>query len=494
MVALLSLAVLVFSGIGVAASSAGQQVADLTTACTDPASCPGQTILLVGSDARVDADGNPLDAEALQQVSTELTEGGTSTDTMMMIHIPAGGGKATAVSIPRDVWISSPPQGPSDSNATTLVDYDPNKINSYYGSAKFFTQERLVSEGVSDKPTIERESSNAGRKMLISVLEKFTGLHIDNYAEVNLYGFYLLSNALGGVPVCLINAVNDPFSGAVFPAGPQEVQGSEALSFVRQRHGLPNGDLDRVRRQQAFLSGAISKVLSVGTLTDPRKLSDLISAANQSIVLSQGFNLLDLASQMASISSGNINFVTLPTHGAETTTSKDALHVEVPEVQALFLQIQQSDPALGTSAVESPVTAAPASVDPVSVIVDVQNGTVTSGMAKSVSDEVAAIGYTRGQIADFPGVSEGNVQSATTIRYSDGGAEAAAQVHAGLGYGQLQEDATVAAAHVLIVVGTDHELPAGLRVGNVFTAPTSPLPAATADEDTINAAQPGCVN
>ena len=157
--------------------------------------------------------------------------------------------------------------------------------------------------------------------MLISVLERLTGTHIDSYAEVNLFGFYLLSNAIGGVPVCLNNAVDDPFSGAIFPAGPQEVQGTAALSFVRQRHGLPNGDLDRVRRQQAFLSGAISKVLSVGTLTDPTKLSALIDAANRSIVLSSGFNLLDLAQQMSSLSSGDVEFITLPTHGAEPSTT-----------------------------------------------------------------------------------------------------------------------------------------------------------------------------
>lgn len=132
------------------------------------------------------------------------------------------------------------------------------------------------------------------------------------------------------VPVCLVAAVNDPFSGAVFPEGPQEVEGSTALSFVRQRHGLPNGDPTGCAASRHSCPAPSPRFWSVGTLTDPSKLSDLIDAANQSIVLSQGFNLLDLASQMAAISSGNINFVTLPTHGAETSTSKDALSVNVP--------------------------------------------------------------------------------------------------------------------------------------------------------------------
>ena len=237
-------------------------------------------------------------------------------------------------------------------------------------SAKFYTTERMTKAGITDSALIERESANAGRRMLISVLERLTGTHIDSYAEVNLFGFYLLSDAIGGVPVCLNNAVDDPFSGAKFPAGPQEVQGTAALSFVRQRQGLPNGDLDRVRRQQAFLSGAISKVLSVGTLTDPTKLSALVDAANRSIVLSSGFNLLELAQQMSSLSSGDVEFMTLPTHGPEPSTTKDALAVDVQEVQTLFAQLAEpsdtsppataSGTAAGLPGAEAAITGAPA--------------------------------------------------------------------------------------------------------------------------------------
>src|SRR5699024_9420815 len=104
------------------------------------------------------------------------------------------------------------------------------------------------------------------------------------YAEINLIGFYLLSKAIGGVPVCLIEATKDPKSGANFPAGHFEVEGSDALAFVRQRHGLPGSDLSRVKRQQAFLAGALDKVLSVGTLTSPSALSDLLDTANRSLV------------------------------------------------------------------------------------------------------------------------------------------------------------------------------------------------------------------
>ena len=201
----------------------------------------GENILLVGSDARTDADGNPLTADQLAAVSTTLDDGGVNTDTIMVMHIPQGGGKATAVSIPRDTWI---PTSVTDSvtgpyNDGTAGTYKPNKINSFYGTAKAYTEQALAAKGQGESPARERVSNEAGRTMLIKIVQAFTGLKIDHYAEVNLIGFYTLSNAIGGVPVCLNAAVNDPYSGAVFQAGPQDVEGKTAMSFVRQRHGCP---------------------------------------------------------------------------------------------------------------------------------------------------------------------------------------------------------------------------------------------------------------
>ena len=193
----------------------------------------GENILLIGSDARTDQQGNPLSAQELAAVSTQDDGGGVNTDTIMIVHIPQGGGKATAVSIPRDTWI---PQSVTDIvkgpyNDGTSGPYKPNKINSFYSTAKFYTQEYEVSKGVKDAAQRERDSNNAGRTELQAIIQAFTGLHIDHYAEVNLIGFYTLSNAIGGVPVCLNAAVNDPFSGANFKAGP-------AGDLGQCRHGV----------------------------------------------------------------------------------------------------------------------------------------------------------------------------------------------------------------------------------------------------------------
>ncbi|WP_235922200.1 LCP family protein [Lentzea tibetensis] len=100
----------------------------------------------------------------------------------------------------------------------------------------------------------ELEARWEGAKNLIATVEGLSGLKIDHYAEVNLAGFYEITNAVGGIDVCLKAPVNDKSSGANLPAGQQTVEGRDALAFVRQRAGLPFGDLDRVVPQQVFMA------------------------------------------------------------------------------------------------------------------------------------------------------------------------------------------------------------------------------------------------
>lgn len=456
----------------------------------------GMNILIVGSDARTDAEGNPLTPEELKAVSTQLDGGGVSTDTLMILHVPGNGAKATAISIPRDTWIGDDVVqadgvvGPYSDG--TEGPYKANKINSFYGSAMTYEREYLVSQGVSDQAELQRRSAEAGRTMLIKVLQQFTGIKIDHYAEVNLIGFYLLSDAIGGVPVCLKNPVKDRQSGADFPAGHFEVSGSEALSFVRQRHGLPGEDLDRVRRQQAFLAGAADKILSVGTLTSPGKLSKLIDAANRSLVLDKGFDLLSFAQQMLNLTSGNITFTTIQTHGSEMIDGKSALRVSTAEVRAFFASLMTDKPETSTSA---PVSTA---VNRSAVVVDVQNGTETPGMAAQAGTVVAAAGFQRGQLSDYPGVTPDNQQAKTTVHYPAGGEAAAALVAKTLKVGTAVADGDVAAGHLLVVVGTDmpvipaDQLPS---VTSTAAATTStPAQSTTLPSDAINASDVPCIN
>jgi len=155
-------------------------------------------------------------------------DGGDTTDTMIVIHIPAGGGAATAISIPRDSYVQ------------IAGDYGKHKINSAYSYGRNDAYSTLSKQGVKGAE-LETKAAEAGAKSSIATIQQFTGLEITHYAAVNLAGFYFISQAIGGVPVCLVKPVKDAYSGANFPAGQQTVEGSAALAFVRQRHGLPIG-------------------------------------------------------------------------------------------------------------------------------------------------------------------------------------------------------------------------------------------------------------
>ena len=236
-------------------------------------------ILLVGVDSRTDTKGNPLPQEVLEQLHT----GGDNprvlnSDTIILLHVPEDGGAAVAFSIPRDAYVDIP-------------GFRTDKINAAYPAVSALTAERLIGEGVRDRAWIDAESARAGRVALIGAVEQLTGVTVDHFAEVNLLGFYDLTRAIGGVDVCLKAPVDVVLSGARFPAGPRTFR-ADALAFVRQRHGLPEGDLSRIRRQQVFLAAVAAKILSGGTLTDPAKLGGLIKVVHQSVVLDQGWDLL----------------------------------------------------------------------------------------------------------------------------------------------------------------------------------------------------------
>jgi LCP family protein required for cell wall assembly len=269
-----------------------------------PQSKNGDTnILLIGLDSRRDNEGNPIPKELTKLLRVgPASIGGYNTNTLILIHIPANGKKAVAVSIPRDNYVNVP-------------GYGMKKIKEAYSYAKYAEDSRLYKEGI-QQPTRERLSRDAGRVATIATVSQFLDVPIDHFAEVNMIGFYDLATALGGIQVCLNKAVNDTkYSGAVFPAGLQTISGADALRFVRQRHGLPNGDLDRTHRQQAFIAGVITKFRTQGIFGDIGKISALLDVAKKDVVIDSGFDVLGFLPQAKALTSGNIKFHTLPIEG-----------------------------------------------------------------------------------------------------------------------------------------------------------------------------------
>ncbi|MEU4802892.1 LCP family protein [Actinosynnema sp. NPDC023587] len=393
-------------------------------------------ILMVGMDSRTDAKGNPLPQHVLDELQAgDETAGGLNTDTLILLHIPNDTGKAVAVSFPRDAYVK------------IAGGYGRHKINSAYGYAKNDAVTNLQKKGVTDPAQVEQESKKEGAKNLIDTVQDLTGVTVDHYAEINLVGFYDITKAVGGVDVCLNEATQDDFSGADFAAGPQTIEGRDALAFVRQRHGLLRGDLDRIVRQQVFMAGLAKKMLSAGTLSDPGKLRAMIDALTKSIVLDKNWDVLKFATQMKDLSGGNIEFETIPTGDPELITPEDGQAIEVidSDVRKFFKKLN-GDPDAGTVATTT-------AVDPATVTVEVRNASGTPGLAGRVLQALVAKKYLDG------GAANADPAVTSAVRYGKGGEAGANAVAETLGGLNTAEDVDIPAGRVRVFVGSDYAGP-----------------------------------
>ncbi|MGP6175203.1 LCP family protein [Corynebacterium sp. A21] len=355
-------------------------------------------ILLVGSDSRTDAQGNPLSEEESAMLYAGDEEEAENTDTMMLIRVPNDGSSATAVSVPRDTYVNT-------------GDLGNMKLNGVYGTHKFAAEQDLTAEADAagknpDTKKIAEEAKDAGRDALISTVADLTGIEVDHYAEVGLLGFVLLTDAVGGVDVCLTEATQDEFSGADFPAGTQTLEGAQALSFVRQRHGLPRGDLDRIVRQQAYMASLVNKVLNAGTLTNPAKLASMGAAVERSVVIDDGWDVLSFATQLSNLAGGNVTFTTIPVTSIDglgdygesvVTVDVNQVHTFMDDLLAPVEPAPSEEPAD-----DAPAEDAPAVPD---VQVLVLNAGSTSGLAGGVGAFLETNGWTIGEITNAqPGI------------------------------------------------------------------------------------------
>jgi LCP family protein required for cell wall assembly len=302
-----------------------------------------QNVLLVGLDSRTDAQGNPLPAAVLAQLHAGSNEdGGDNTDTIIVVHIPAGAGEITAISIPRDSYV------------LVADGFGDHKINSAYAYAKNAATGPLREQGLGGAD-LDRTAARAGARTLIGTVEGLTGVRITHYVAMNLVGFYRLSQAVGGVPVCLSAPAHDDLTGLDLSSGWHDVQGAQALAFVRQRHGLPGGDLDRIRRQQAFLASLAHRVFASNILTDPEAVDRLTGSLSTSLTVDEGFEVLVMARQLQRLGAGQLNFTTIPTGSlAMPTTDGTAVEVDPAQVRA---SISHLDPNLAADT--APGSAAP---------------------------------------------------------------------------------------------------------------------------------------
>jgi LCP family protein required for cell wall assembly len=236
-------------------------------------------VLLVG------ADNSP------GQKSFGAGRDATLNDVNILIHVSADHSKATVISLPRDLMI---PQ-PECTDPTTGQVY----------SAE------------SGQP-LNTSYARGGLGCVVSTVESLTGFNIPYASLFTFNGTVKMADAVGGVPVCVNKAINDPYSGLTLKKGITVVKGRMALAYLRSRHGVGDGsDLSRIASQQAYMSSLMRKMTSTGTLADPAKLYGLASAAADSITLSESLANPDTMVQMAlavkSVGLGHMVFVQYPT-------------------------------------------------------------------------------------------------------------------------------------------------------------------------------------
>jgi LCP family protein required for cell wall assembly len=422
-----------------------------------------QNILLMGLESRTDWNGNILPDDVLKALhacnAAEIAAGcgGNATNTLILIHIFANGGKAVGFSIPRDDWVTYP---------TAYDGQSQGKVDQAYGFALAAAENQAKAQdpGIS-QDQLAFEGNEAGRAAEVATVEQLTGVRIDHFAELNLDGFYELAKVVGGVEVCLTHPVPyDPYSGfSAAHAGYQHLSAKRALAFVRQRHGLTNGDFDRTKRQQAVIDSVTKALRTDGVLGDLGKLNDLLSVAKQYLITDRGWNLLDFISQMRGLSLGNVMFHTLPEVAPITIDGQDANEINVPQIQQLIQQAFYPAPAASSSASARPSAQDTAGNSQVTVAV--YNGGNTPGLAGQVSAALVKDGYTAGKIGNYSPLTT------TEVLYGTGASANASKI-ASMFNVTASASSTLAAGHVEVLLGADATLPSG-------AASSSPSPSSS---------------
>lgn len=236
----------------------------------------GTNWLLVGSDSR-----EGLSAQQEQQLDTgdAATASGARTDSIMLLHVPSGRGPATLVSLPRDSLV-------------TINGYGENKLNASY--------------------------SFGGPTLLSRTVEELTGLHVDHYLEVGFGGFAGVVDAVGGVGICLSEAVHDPKIDLDLAPGCQRLDGAQALKYMRTR-AFAGGDLERIEHQRQFLAALVAKATSRNVLLNPFKSVPMVLRLSSSITVSDDdhlYNLAWLGYILRAAVSGGLVTTTVPVSGS----------------------------------------------------------------------------------------------------------------------------------------------------------------------------------
>jgi LCP family protein required for cell wall assembly len=476
-------------------------------------------ILVMGLESRTNFQGQCLSESLLVAMHAgsvasceNQTVGSEDTDTLILVHIFAGGQKAVGFSIPRDDLVTYP-KAYYDGITTGKID------QAYY----FAYVTSLDSTYGSHMSSAERylKANQAGQAAEIATVQSVTGVHIDNYVVMNLAGFFYLAQDFGGIEVCVtpttVNGVKganlydlgQSNSGWDAPAddgynlkkgGSQylHLAADQALAFVRDRDSLPDTDLSRTHRQQAVIDYVIWELKHENAFSDIGTLTALLGDAKQWLVTNTGFNLFDFASNMGALSGSNLKFYTLPIVGyadEELNGSvQDINNIDVPYIQQVVNKAfnppppaKKSAKTSGKSAVKKRAVKIPAAS---TVTVDVYNGGSTMGLAGGVSTALTSLGYKSGAVGNAP--ASPTVTTGTQVFYGAGASANAAKIAADFG-GAAKPLASLPAQNVEVLLGTDSTVVPAALSPTSSSPSASPTPSPSSSSAANNGAAGGAV-
>jgi LCP family protein required for cell wall assembly len=265
----------------------------------------GSNYLLVGSDSR-----EGLSPEQQNSLNGGGPAEGKRTDSIILVHVPASGGKAAMISIPRDSYVPIPGHGS-------------NKINAAYAFG--------------------------GAKLLTQTVEQVTGVHVDGYLEIGFAGFAGVVDSLGGVDVCVPFDMKDQDAAIDLKQGCQTLDGPTALGYVRARKSDPRGDIGRAERQRQFLGALLKKAATPTTVLIPWRYKSFADAAASGLEVGDTTSFGDAVAMLRAlrgVDGGDTLSLVVPIESASLQTPNAGVAVKwnTTQAKALFSAIQQDQP------------------------------------------------------------------------------------------------------------------------------------------------------
>jgi LCP family protein required for cell wall assembly len=352
-------------------------------------------VLVAGSDSR-----EGLSREEQQELSTGFSDeiGGERTDTVFVMTID--GGDVALLSFPRDLWVPR-------------CDGSTGRIN--------------VAQSIS------------GPSCLVQTVREVSGIPISHYLGISFGGFVDMVDAVGGVELCLEDAISDRDAGIDLPAGCQVLEGPDALGYVRVRK--IDNDLQRIQRQQRFVQALAGELTQPSTLLNPVRLWSVGGSVGGAVAADEGLGLIDMARLgrgVRGLSGGDSPTYTVPADPGRTSGGAEVLLVRETEAEALFAQFRDGSILDGSDD----------AIAPADVRVTVSNGAGVSGLATRVAELLDGRGY---EIAE---VGNADNRDTTVVRYPPGTAAQARRLLEDLPSGATLEESRDVMT-VTVVLGRD---------------------------------------